>query len=92
MARPKKVQENEIEAVVEIEAVEPVTDEQGIELPTTNEAPKPVTLQGKAVPMSASGKAFHRNKITGRLITGLIDHKLAVETAKNFPNIEVVNP
>lgn len=92
MARPKKVQENEIEAVVEIEAVEPVTDEQGIELPTTNEAPKPVTLQGKAVPMSANGKAFLRNTNTGRIITGLIDHKLAEQQAAQFPHIEVVNP
>jgi hypothetical protein len=69
----------------------PVQDATTYEIPSINEAQKPVTIQGKTVAPHASGKAYLRNKVTMKLITGLIDYNLALNQIKQYPHIEMIN-
>lgn len=62
--------------------------------PSVNSAPKPVTLQGKAVePRTIDGKVRLR-KMQGAkpvIITGFIPLHLAKQVIANNPNVEIVN-
>jgi hypothetical protein len=92
--KPKKAEEvieipqNVVEStrsVEEVQAVEPSQFE------VIKAETKPVTLAGKTVPISASGKARLINTRTNRIITGFVDYKIALEQTKLFPHIKIVN-
>lgn len=57
----------------------------------TPEEIQPVTLTGKTVPLSATGKVRLLNTNTNRIITGLIPQKLAQDQVNQFPHIKIVN-
>lgn len=71
-----------------IEAVEVPVE---IVLEPTIEETKPVTTTGKTVPLSASGKVRLLNTNTNKIITGLIDQKLAQAQVSQFSHIQIVN-
>lgn len=79
-----------VDKVVEV-ANEKANENQPIELEATNEENKPVTLTGKTVPLSATGKVRLLNTSTNKIITGLIDQKLAQEQVNQFKHIQIVN-
>lgn len=69
---------------------EPTQD--GIQIEATIEDIKPATLTGKTVPLSISGKVRLLNTKTNRIITGLIDQKLAQAQVNQYPqHIQIVN-
>ena len=86
--------EEEIQPIEEVQEIIEVPSEpiqEGIEIEATIEDIKPVTLTGKTVPLSISGKVRLLNTKTNKIITGLIDQKRAQEQVNQFPHIQIVN-
>jgi hypothetical protein len=73
--------------IVTVENTPIVTDN----LPAMKTEVKPVTIAGKSVPISASGKARLLNTRTNKIITGFIDFKLAEQQVKDHKHIEIIN-
>lgn len=89
-----EVKKEEVQPIEEVQQTidvpsEPIQD--GIQIEATIEDIKPATLTGKTVPLSISGKVRLLNTKTNRIITGLIDQKLAQAQVNQYPHIQIVN-
>ena len=89
MAKAKRVVKVEDPTTPDITAPEQLDS-----TPSVNTAPKPVTLQGKAVEARTSDGKVRLRKLVGAkpvIITGFIPLHLAKQVMQGNPNIEIVN-
>lgn len=90
MAKETKKAVVKVEEVLINKVIEEATSTE-LTIEPTPEETKPVTLTGKTVPLSATGKVRLLNTNTNRIITGLIPQKLAQDQVNQFPHIKIVN-